>query len=355
MQLNIDLLNTYHETGKLRHAKHPSRDLHVWTYSQATVYGREWDDLTLMSRGLVTDSEGVVLSRPFRKFFNWGEPLAPGPEVTSQPFWAYDKEDGTLIVVSLDANGDRIVNTKGSFTTWHTEATESLLGDWKPYPGMTAVFEFIHPQNRIVLDYGEYEGVILLGAVDIEDGTDHYAPADYAGASGWEGRIATPRSFNLHSMLQTVANPENGPNREGFVVVWPTNDGPSPRVKLKFAQYVQLHATLSRLNNVAVWEALSTGTFDALLDIVPDEIYDKVRECADELNQAHEILSNGCKYDAQLAMGVSTVRKEQAAWVLRHCGNSSLVFAALDNKASYESMVWNQIKPALDTSWTFLK
>ena len=127
-----------------------------------------------------------------------------------------------------------------------------------------AIFEFIDPGNRIVVDYGDYSGLVLLGAVDNKDGSDHFTPADYAATTGWEGRQAVPRQFNLQAMLRTVQDPENGPNREGFVLVWLNPDGPSTRVKIKFAQYVHLHSVLSRLNNVAVWEALKMGTFDAL-------------------------------------------------------------------------------------------
>lgn len=355
MQIDIGRLWAYTEDGWLRHGSHPTRDLHVWTYSIPTVYTRKWDDLTTMCRGLVTDQDGTVISRPFPKFFNWGDDLGPGPEITRGPFWAYDKEDGSLIVVGLDVDGEPVVSTKGSFTTWHSEEARKMLGDWKPKAGMTGIFEFVHPGNRIVLDYDGFEGLILLGAVDNETGEDHFTPDDFADVTGWTGRLAVPRSFHLPSMVQTVANPENGENREGFVLVWPTPDGPSPRVKLKFAQYVTLHAALSRLNNVVVWEALSNGTFDAMLEMVPDEIFDKVRECADELND---------EFNRQVALvdrHVSHVqsnfitRKDQAEWILANAEDSALVFAALDQKPMYEQMIWAHVKPERDTSWTFLK
>lgn len=353
MQVDFDRLSRYHDEGKLRHSVHPGRNLHVWTYSQSTVYNRDWDDLTRLCRGLVTDGEGNVISRPFPKFFNWGEPEAPGPDVTNKPFWAYDKEDGTLIIVGLDDNGDAVVSTKGSFTTWHSDEARKMLSGWKPVPGSTAVFEFIHPGNRIVVDYGDREALVLLGAVAHADGCDHFTPEQYADESGWFGDLATPRAFNLQAMLRTVQDPENGPNREGFVLVWPNPDGPSPRVKIKFAQYVHLHGVLSRLSNVAVWEALATGTFEALLEVVPDEMYDKVRETADELIRRSNNLYADVMGAMHSARSVSDNRRDQAQWVLQQ-PHSSMIFAALDGKDIWPR-VWAEIKPERDTSWSFLK
>lgn len=355
MQLDFNELMRYYDEGRIRHAKHPTRDLHVWCYSVQTVYSRDWDDITMMCRGLVTDSNGNVISRPFRKFFNWGEPQAPGPDITTQPFWAYDKEDGTLIIVSLDADDNLVVSTKGSFTTWHSEKALEMLGSWKPMRGSTAIFEFIDPGNRIVVDYGDYSGLVLLGAVDNKDGSDHFTPADYAATTGWEGRQAIPRQFNLQAMLRTVQDPENGPNREGFVLVWLNPDGPSTRVKIKFAQYVHLHSVLSRLNNVAVWEALKMGTFDALLEVVPDEMYDRVRECSEELTLAATRVRADALFQAAAAKHHPN-RKAAAEWVLNNpeVKHPSLVFSLMDDK-DITTRVWDLVRPELDTSWSFLK
>lgn len=357
MQVDFDRLSKYHEDGKLRRGVHPDRSLFVWCYSQATVYNDEWDDITMLARGLVTDSDGNVISRPFRKFFNWGQDRAPGPEITQKPFWAFDKVDGSLIIVGTDANGEAVVSTKGSFTTWHSEEARKLLQGWTPVPGSTGIFEFVHPDNRIVVNYGDMKDLVLLGAVWNETGEDHFTPENYADESGWHGPLATPRAFNLHSILQTVQDPENGPNREGFVLVWPNADGgPSDRVKIKFAQYVHLHRVLSRMNNVAVWEALSTGTFDALLELCPDEIYDKVRECAEELNAKHENVIEAARCDAAMATAGHTTRREQAEWILSNNNvlHQNLVFKALDGK-NIEKASWAVIKPELDQSWTFLR
>lgn len=359
MQVDFDRLSRYHEDGKIRHSVSTERpDLHVWCYSQATVYNGEWDDLTRLCRGLVTDGEGNVLSRPFPKFFNWGQVEAPGPEVTSTPFTAYDKMDGSLIIVGTDLNGDVVVSTKGSFDTWHSaEARKMLDGQgWAPIPGSTVMFEFIHPDNRIVIDYQGRQELVLLGAVWNDDGMDHFSPQVVADEMNWQGALANPRQFHLPAMLQTVADPEAGENREGFVLVWENLDGgPAHRVKVKFAQYVNLHRMLSRISNVSVWEALKDGTFEALLELVPDEIYDKVRETADELIQTYQSLAFTLALQLKDVERFET-RKEAAAYVMANADieHKSIIFAMLDGKI-VNDRVWDAIKPQRDESWAFLK
>lgn len=353
MQVDFDRLVQYEVDGKLRHSAHPGGALHVWCYSQAAVYNQEWDDITSICRGLVTDVDGNVVSLPYPKFFNWGQPQAPGPEITTGPFQAYDKMDGSLIIVG-NFDGEAVVSTKGSFNTWHSEVARNMLEGFVPYTGSTAIFELIHPDNRIVVDYGDRKELVLLGATETVDRCDHFTPDEYAETSGWHGNVAVSRSFRLQAMLQTVQNLENGTNREGFVLVWPVADGPSHRVKIKFAQYMQLHRTLSRLSNVAVWEALSTGTFDTLLDVVPDEFYHQVRECADELNSEHGAVISLVTDLADEVAKMHDNRKQQAEWVLANCTYPSLVFMQLDGR-DIGGKVWSLIKPERDTSWTFLK
>lgn len=356
MQVDFDRLMQYHEDGRLRHSTDERRGLHVWCYSQSTVYNGQWDDLTRLCRGLVTDGEGNVVSRPFPKFFNWGQPEAPGPEITSKAFWSYDKMDGTLIIVGADANGDVVVSTKASFSTWHSEAAAKLLDGFVPVPGSTAVFELIHPSNRIVVDYGDREELVLLGAVAHADGCDHFSPEDYAIESGWPGALCPPQKLHLPTLLQTVQNPEAGTNREGFVLVWPNPDGPSDRVKIKFAQYIQLHHVLSRISNVGVWEAMRDGTFDTLLDLVPDEVYDKVRECQLDILSDYERKLADARVVVETAKVRSTERRDQAAHIMKHAGHPQLCFAVLDdNPTKIHRAVFDLIKPTKDSSWTFLK
>ncbi len=66
-------LNKYHNDGLLYKQTHPTLPLTIWNYTPAVQYGEKWDEVTLQCRGLVTGTEGDVVARPFKKFFNLEE------------------------------------------------------------------------------------------------------------------------------------------------------------------------------------------------------------------------------------------------------------------------------------------
>lgn len=340
---DTDVLERYAREGKI---KRSSRDGYsVWCYTQSTVYDRLWDDVTLACRGLVTrDTDGALISRPIRKFFNVGEPEAV---IGSERFFAYDKIDGSLIVVGND-NGNAVVSTKGSFDTWHSEAARGLLSGFVPPEGTTAVFELVHPDNRIVIDYQGYEGLWLLAGIDNETGADTGTADEVADLTGWHGDVAIRRSFDFNRMVETTQNPANGEGREGFVVVWETAEGPWNRVKLKFAHYVQLHGVYTGLTNRKVWEALqdaSWTTWNALIEIVPDELHEAVTQCAKQIGQEADALAVAAYTLAQDVSEFKT-RKEQAEYILANSTRpvSGLAFAALDGK-DVGKLALEQVKP----------
>jgi RNA ligase len=63
-------LNQYYEDGLLYKQTHPTLPLTIWNYTPNTQYSNLWDDITTQCRGLVTDNDGNVVARPFKKFFN---------------------------------------------------------------------------------------------------------------------------------------------------------------------------------------------------------------------------------------------------------------------------------------------
>ena len=73
MSISLDTLNKYYEQGLLYKQVHPILPLTIWNYTEKVQYESLWDDITLQCRGLVTDTEGNIVARPFRKFFNMEE------------------------------------------------------------------------------------------------------------------------------------------------------------------------------------------------------------------------------------------------------------------------------------------
>jgi len=66
----LQQLENYSQNGLLQKQTHPKFDLTIWNYSPKVQYERLWDEITIQCRGLVTNSKGDVVARPFKKFFN---------------------------------------------------------------------------------------------------------------------------------------------------------------------------------------------------------------------------------------------------------------------------------------------
>ena len=64
----LEKLEKYYADGLLIKQTHPTKDLTIWNYSQKVQYEKLWDDITMQCRGLVTNSKGRIVARPFRKF-----------------------------------------------------------------------------------------------------------------------------------------------------------------------------------------------------------------------------------------------------------------------------------------------
>lgn len=239
--------------GFVRSRRHPSLPLTIYNYSERAVYEREWNDATRACRGLVVDDDRVVRARPWRKFFNRAEPGAPeiGPD---EPVVATDKVDGSLGVLYPTPTGWAVA-TRGSFVSDQARHATAL---WErqyaprctPPPGVTVLVEIVHPANRIVLDYGDRDELVLLGGVEIATGRTVEVP-------GWPGPVA--ERFTFPRFADALAAPPR-PGAEGLVVYVPRLD---ERVKLKQADYVTLHRLIFGLTTRRVWERLALAAAHA--------------------------------------------------------------------------------------------
>jgi hypothetical protein len=140
----LEILNRYYEDGLLHKQTHPTLDLTIWNYSPKVQYERLWDDITLQCRGLVTNSKGEIVARPFKKFFNYEEHKPE--DLPNEEFEVYEKMDGSLGILFYYEN-EWILATRGSFTSEQSiKGTEML----KKYPlekldiNNTYLFEIIY-------------------------------------------------------------------------------------------------------------------------------------------------------------------------------------------------------------------
>lgn len=329
------------ETRMVKVQRHPTLDLSIYNYTQLCAFHGQWNDVTRACRGLIVDRDGFVVARPFAKFFNLAE--HDGSALPSGPVHVTDKLDGSLGIIYRDDNSWAVA-TRGSFTSdqaLHASAVlKSRYSTAQLRPDWTYLTEVIYPQNRIVVDYGDLDDLVLLGAVDTETGRS--VPLEAAGAS-WPGPVV--EQFDYSSLEEALAAPER-PGAEGLVVHFVDAD---IRVKVKQDDYVRLHRLVTGVSERRVWEALSQGLdLSQWLEAVPDEFFTFVTSTRDRMLSEHaasvaDLESRLVELQARLG---DAPRKEYAEHIMAmrdyplHRG----LFSLLDGK-SVSDLVWRSLRP----------
>ncbi|KAA3640893.1 MAG: 2'-5' RNA ligase [Bacteroidetes bacterium] len=319
--------------------KHPEVPLFIANYTARVQYEQLWDEALLQCRGLIFDQHENIIARPFRKFFNLSE-HQPN-EIPKEPFEVFEKMDGSLGI--LYWIGDKpFIATRGSFTS--EQAIEGTRILHKKYAGLfdkinreaTYLFEIIYPNNRIVVDYGNQKDLILLAVIDNKTGKDLPLPDI--------GFRLVNRYFDINDVKELVALEVD--NKEGFVVRFQSGF----RVKVKFAEYIRLHKIVTQVSSKMVWEYLKEGkSMDALLEEIPDELYDWVKTTKGDLIRQFEEIAKKAEEAledilADLPEGFSD--KDFALKVVGHeC--TPLLFSLYKGK-DISDRVWRMIKPEFE-------
>jgi RNA ligase len=336
----LEILNKYHKDGLLYNQVHPTLDLTIWNYTEKVQYEGLWDEITLMCRGLVTNSKGEIVARPFKKFFNMEE----GKHTPTSEFEIYEKMDGSLGIM-FEYNGEIVCATRGSFAS---DQANWMMNFAKEYNyqdiivgGFTYLFEIIYPENRIVVDYQGQERLVLLGIINTNTGEE--LPYD-----NWFEQFDVVKKYDgikdystLKSMISNDA--------EGYVIRFSNGD----RMKIKGEEYLRLHKIMTNLSTTAVWEILSSGgNIDDILKDVPDEFYKKIKSYVSTLNYGYYQYYNqlGKAYD-YFRFGkygdkeVEPTKKEFAEFIKdKHPIAKSIMFAMWDGK-DYDKIIWKALKP----------
>jgi len=338
MKITKDILERYVAEGWLISQTHPTLPLTIYNYSQATQYEAKWDEVTLSCRGLVFDDEGNQVSYPFKKFFN----IEENKHTPANDFEIYEKVDGSLITV-FNYNGEWVVSSRGSFTSDQAIAAQKLFKQLMNLDRIdkaaTYLFELIAPWNRIVVDYGEREELILLGARAKYFEASHLDLYELSKMLGCN--LIRKFDFDDYKEIQKL----NWENNEGFIVRFSNGD----RCKIKFADYVKLHRVLTNCSSYDIWENLKEFNKlpEEMLQDVPDEFYDwvhgvewKLRKSFNHIEHLHmAYLSSIIRYGLD--------RKEFALRVQElDDANHGLIFAMYNNKQDkVKQLIWKMIKP----------
>ena len=342
MKIPLSVLDDYTKRGLLFKQTHKTLPLSIWNYSPEVQYGGLWDEITLACRGLVTDNKGNVVAKPFPKFFN----IEEGKHTPTEQFEVFEKMDGSLGIV-FKYEGEVVYATRGSFTSnqakWMANYGKEYNFQDILVDGFTYLFEIIYPENRIVVDYGSQERLVLLGIIKTETGEE--LSYDDIVMVPWD-IVKKYNGIKDYTTLKGMV--EN--NAEGFVVRFSNGD----RMKIKGEEYLRLHKIMTNISTTGVWEHLSKGgDINELLKDVPDEFYKKVKEYADTLKYGYYQVSEYCgkahnyfRYGKYGDREVEPTKKEFANHVLTygHPPYRAVMFAMWDGKP-VDKLIWNIIKP----------
>lgn len=331
-KLNKELLRKMIDEKLVLVQKHTEADLFLYNYSAKVQYDKLWNEITLAARGLILDAEMSIVARPFGKFFNLEEHHPS--EIPQLQFEVFEKLDGSLGILYW-LNGLPRIATRGSFESEQAlHATELLHQKYQHSfahldTNKTYLFEIIYPENRIVVDYGKTDDLILLAIIDNDTGQEHIEQIGFT----------TVKRFDGINDIQHLATLESD-NKEGFVIRFQNGF----RVKMKFAEYKRLHRIVTGVSNVVIWEYLKDGKpFDELLEKVPDEFYEWLVEMRNELELKFNRISD--EANAAYIKLYNEDKKKFALKVLEESeGLSSILFSMYNGKQT-APIIWKMVRP----------
>lgn len=390
----IEILEKYYIDGLLHKQTHPTLDLTIWNYSPKVQYEKLWDNITLQCRGLVTNSKGNIVARPFKKFFNYEEHKPE--DIPNENYVVYEKMDGSLGILFyyeyklsderryniwfnnnyetgmerfFDPNklpdfddpyytptpktkGEWILATRGSFTSPQSIKGKEILDKKYDVTSLekdnTYLFEIIFPQNRIVVDYGDEEKLVLLGAIHTKTGNEvPDSSLFFSQESGFEC-VTTYKTWGEgYDLLKE----EISKDKEGYVIRFKNGF----RMKIKGDEYVRLHKILTNISNIDIWEYLKDNkSFDELLEKVPDEFNEWVKTTVQDLKygcfQLRERagkLHDGFRYGKYGDVYPEPTKKDFAEFVIKQQEVlHAIMFAMWDgNNEKVDSIIWRLVKP----------
>ena len=309
-------------------------------------------------RGLIFDKAGVLISRPFHKFFNVNEREETQMNVIdlSQPHVIMEKMDGSMIRPLIVDGCLRLATKMG--VTEVAMAAEVYLASRKDSGeimnwmercvkiGLTPIFEFIAPTNQIVISYSEPD-LVLLAIRHNETG--NYLVEQNSTPSGLT-RVPVYGSVE-GNLADYVARQRAAEGREGDIIRFA--DG--HMLKIKNDWYVRIHKTIDKIRfDRHIVELILNEEIDDAIPMLPPHEAERVRKFelrfADRL---HTLIAGYDRYyHTVLASGLDRKRYAQE-WMPTIQKNDSFapnyVFGRFGNRDG-RKMIIDHIEKHLTTN-----
>lgn len=340
-----DLLYEVQE-GNVTARPHKVYPYTIYNYADKVQFSDAWNDVTLNCRGLILNDEFHVMARPWSKFFNLGQRamrVQPTDKVE-----VMDKADGSLGILYPTPEGGFAVSTRGSFHSEQAEHATELWNEryadtynkalYQHASPFTFLFEIIYPENQIVLNYGDMDDLILLGAVDKYYGYYH-GPREAAAFLEWQGPVV--QTFEYNTISDALAN-TGRPNAEGFVI-----KAGNYLVKIKQPDYLEMHKLKFELTPKRIWEHLSQGhSLEHIVVPLPDEFQDQVMAEVKVFKKAYAVTMNEVLAEWNKVKHLKSDRPAFAKEAKTYKHRAAL-FMLLDGR-SIDQYIWKLLKPKVE-------
>ena len=319
--------------------KHPLFPLWLYNYNKRAQQKDMWNEATCACRGLIMDAERNIVSRPFCRFLNHWD--ATPADIPDEPFTVTEKMDGSL-GISYYYDGVWYIATRGSFDSRHVVRANQILH--RKYasclkrmrPEYTYLFEIIYPENRIIVNYGDREELILLAVINTETGEEITDIEDltFSKLKTIEGCTSFDDVLKL-----------NNDHSEGVVVRFTGGS----RLKVKFEKYKQQHSLMLSLTDTKVWKYLAhKRDMERLYTYVGEEYRSWVTATIEKIQSAYNALNETVmkEFNAFPPFN-SQVEAENYLSGKEHAD----ILLALFNDEPVEKLLWQCVKPDEKASW----
>lgn len=278
--INFKPFDELAEQGYLRKVISPCGNFLLYNYSDFCTYQKHWNEYTLVSRGTVYDLSGKVVARAFNKYFNLSELPEEKQNALMQEknFRTFEKVDGSFLLLAYYGDAWRCT-TRGSFTSDQAVKAAEILKKYdisnlnKNY---SYLCEVIYPENKIIVDYGKKEELILLAVLHTSSGVEienYITPFP----------TAIEHSYSsIDELLEIQAKLSH--QDEGFVVKFNSGE----RVKIKSLEYLRIARIKSNMSPLAFWEKMKDGSVDPeFLASIPEELRAESESIAEQLENVY--------------------------------------------------------------------
>lgn len=246
--------------------------------------------LSTETRGIVFNSRGECISRPFEKFWNIGENPQTQESVLpwDRGFIVEEKVDGSMVTPVLLSDGSIRFKTKKTFFNEIAASAQRVFENlpaitqqkirWALQMGITPIFEYTGPDNKIVLNYPEKLWLLAARA----NSTGEYVSPDRHNLPGLE----FPKEYTSDKD-EIISLIKESRGMEGVVIRFdsPVNENgfydSTLRVKLKTPWYISLHRVLTDIRERDIAEAVVNETYDDIYAVIATESPDLLPKITD--------------------------------------------------------------------------